>query len=398
MLILMENFSIYLHIPFCVHRCSYCDFNTTAGQQAFIPEYVNALRQEIRWTEANIPVHTIYFGGGTPSLLSPDQFETILLDISNHFQVSRDAEVTLEANPGTVTQNQLNALRQIGFNRISFGMQSAIPEELCLLQRKHNTYDVIRAVDWARRAGFKQLSLDLIYGVPGQSLKNWQQSLEMALKLRPDHLSLYSLQVEEGTPLFRWTARGLVSIPDDDIAADQYEWAMQRLEEAGFEQYEISNWARRDERGLNVSRHNLQYWLNQPYLGLGAAAHGYAGGYRVANVPSLMDYLKLMNEGGPQPFPFGCANETRIKIDPEDEIQETMMVGLRLTELGVSRKAFHERFQFDMEELYGNVIKRLIHAGLLEWGGQDADQLRLTRRGRLLGNRVFMEFVGKYRC
>ena len=392
----MKAFSLYLHIPFCRRRCSYCDFNTCAGREDRIEDYLSAILVEIEKVAAKaarpLPVHTVYFGGGTPSLLTASQVDSLLQTIARYFVLSDDAEVTLEANPGTVGPDQLHRLRLAGVNRLSFGMQSAHADELVLLQRLHDTHGVIEAVKWARQAGFDNLSLDLIYGLPDQPLARWQATLETAIRLGPEHLSLYALTLEPGTRLYDWAARGLVNWPDDDLAADMVVWAMQRLEEAGFRQYEISNWARAAADGsLMMSRHNLQYWRNQPYLGFGAGAHGSANGVRTANVADLELYLTACQEKPAGRFPAGPAVETILEIDRTSEMQETMMVGLRLTEEGVSQAVFLERFGEPMQAMFGREIEELIGHGLLEW--TEGDRLRLTRRGRMLGNQAFMHFV-----
>lgn len=391
-----------MHVPFCRHRCSYCDFNTFAGQERWIPAYVEAICQEIGQVSTAakdklgdlLPVHTIFFGGGTPSLLSPQQFETILTTISRCFSLDSGAEVTIEANPGTVSLEALQGLRRAGINRLSFGMQSAHPDDLRLLERQHDFPGVIQAVKWARQAGFDNLSLDLIFGLPEQSLERWQDTLERALGLNPEHLSLYCLTIEHGTPLQKQAGRGLVPIPDEDLAADMYEYAMQRLAQAGFVQYEISNWARvRPDGTLYASRHNLQYWYNQPYLGFGAGAHGFAGGKRTMNVGGIRPYIERCQAGRPVEFPAGPAARRVIPIDLTAEMQETMMVGLRLTQEGVSSVAFAARFGRSLESVFGKEIERLLKAGLLEWCGEAGSVLRLTPRGRMLGNQVFMQFV-----
>lgn len=404
MLTLMQPTSLYIHIPFCRHRCAYCDFNTYAGQNNRIPEYVEALCREIRWmgaaSQARIqasspmPVHTIYFGGGTPSLLEPRQVGAILDACRENFAVAADAEISMEANPGTVTLESLQALRAIGVNRLSYGMQSAHPDDLRLLQRQHDTYDVIRAVQWARQAGFTSLSLDLIYGLPFQSLERWRNTLETAIDLGSEHLSLYSLTIEPGTPFQAWLRRGLMPLPDDDLAADMYDDATGRLAKAGFQQYEISNWARVKNGELAACRHNLQYWHNLPYLGLGAGAHGYYSGYRLVNAATIPAYIDRCKASLNQPFPIGPATVQSLPIDRWTEVQETMMVGLRLTGEGVSATAFRERFGVSLESLFEADIADLLHKGLLEWDGQ-REHLRLSAHGRLLGNIVFRQFVGR---
>jgi oxygen-independent coproporphyrinogen III oxidase len=388
----MTNYSLYFHIPFCVHRCAYCDFNTYAGQESLIPEYVDALVLEIQKVAASaperLPVHTIFFGGGTPSLLAPTQFERILSAVRASFRLvpSETLEASFEANPGTVSAEGLIELRQIGFNRISFGVQSAHPDELRQLERIHDFYSVIQSVQWARQAGFDNLNLDLIYGLPEQSLDRWQDSLRRVLALEPEHLSLYALTLEHGTPFGRWAARGLMPLPDPDLAADMYEWAEETLENAGYEHYEISNWAKPGRECF----HNLQYWRGLPYLGLGAGAHGFAGRTRVANVLRVRTYLERCREVASGPFPVSPATVNRQAITPFIEMQETMMTGLRLTQEGVSATTFRERFDRTLTDVFGKEIDELIRLGLLEW---DAERIRLTKHGRLLGNQVFMRFV-----
>ncbi len=389
-------YSLYFHIPFCTHRCAYCDFNTYAGQEGLIPAYVAALRNEIKFMGESAPgrldVHTIFFGGGTPSLLSPEQFESILRAVATHFDLLPDLEATLEANPGTVSPDDLRALRRSGLNRISFGVQSANSEELRMLERAHSFVDVINAVSWARQAGFDNLNLDLIYGLPEQTLARWQNTLERALALHPEHLSLYALTLEHGTPFGRWASRGLLPIPDADLAAEMYEWSSQRLEAAGYMQYEISNWALPGRE----CRHNLQYWRNLEYLGLGAGAHGYAAGVRYSNVLRIKTYIDRLANIASRPaaleFPLSPVTVNQHRNSPREDMQETMMTGLRLTGEGISAATFRARFGADLRDVFGSEIDELLRFELLEWPG---DSLHLTERGRLLGNQVFMRFVGE---
>ncbi|MBE0697569.1 MAG: radical SAM family heme chaperone HemW [Anaerolineaceae bacterium] len=394
----MDLYSLYLHVPFCRHRCSYCDFNTFAGQNRWIPLYVEALCREIQQVSSaapeRIPVHTVFFGGGTPSLLEVGHFSAILSTLRQSFDFQPEVEVTIEANPGTVTARYLNELRQVGVNRLSFGMQSAHPDDLRLLERQHDFFDVVQAVRWARQAGFTNLSLDLIFGLPGQSLERWRETLERALGMQPEHLSLYALTIEHGTPLQRRWGRGMVPLVDDDLAAEMYEHAMDRLETAGFTQYEISNWARSENSTLYSCKHNLQYWHNQPYFGFGAGAHGFAGGARTMNVGGIKPFINRCQVDGQAQFPAGPAARRTISIDRFTEMQETMMVGLRLTQDGVSSLSFQQRFHQSLEDCFGEQIKNMQKVGLLEWTDEMDPHLRLTRRGRLLGNQVFMQFVG----
>ena len=412
--------SLYLHIPFCIHRCGYCDFNTYAGLEALIPGYVTALCSEIDWLAAHAPhpleVHTVFFGGGTPSLLPASQVERILETVERAFALQPGAEITLEANPGTLSLEHLRLLHSLGVNRLSLGVQSAHPAELRLLERGHDYPDVIRSVTWARQAGFDNLNLDLIFGLPEQALETWQHTLELALGLQPEHFSLYALSLEHGTPFGRWAGRGLLSTPDPDAAAEMYEWASDRLEQAGYTQYEISNWASTaPDGGLLACRHNLQYWRNLPYLGFGAGAHGYAGGLRTANVLSPRSYIDrfhlrreepsdnvpindtddLPSDASPMQFPHTPATQTAQPIDRTAEIGETMMMGLRLVQEGVPGRRFSERFDQTLEQVFDPQIDRLRDLGLLEWAVNDQGEptLRLTHKGRLVGNQVFVEFI-----
>jgi len=411
----MEAYSIYIHIPFCRHRCAYCDFNTYAGQEARIPDYVETLLREMQSltisSPIRFPVHTVYFGGGTPSLLPISAFELILKRLSASYDLSSDAEISIEANPGTLTSDYLSALRTTGVNRLSLGMQSAHPQELAFLERQHQFDDVIKAVQWARQAGFDNLSLDLIFGLPEQQVETWETSLTRALSLAPDHFSLYALTIEHGTPLGHWADQGLIPIPDPDLAAEMYELAAEKLSDAGYLQYEISNWAKTKSRIPNlvpnhhafhldienpsfVCQHNLQYWRNRPYFGFGAGAHGYVGGVRTSNVLAPGSYIKRLDKPmHSMQFPRTPATVSIRNIDLSTEMGETMMMGLRLTREGISRTAFRRRFNQDLQTIYGAQIKKLIDWGLLEWAGQENDSLRLTKRGYLLGNQVFSEFV-----
>lgn len=398
-------YSLYLHIPFCRHRCAYCDFNTYERLEALIPAYVRALCGELRWIGRSagrrLPVHSLFFGGGTPSLLPVGELGSLLEAARESFELLPGAEITLEANPGTLSLEYLQGLRSLGVNRLSLGMQSAQPGELLLLERQHGYPDVLHSAQWARRAGFDNLNLDLIFGLPGQSLESWRESLEMALDLGPEHLSLYALSLEHGTPMRAWYERGLLPEPDPDLAAEMYEYASQRLAEQDFVQYEISNWARRRQDGQPLAcRHNLQYWRLLPYLGFGAGAHGYALGVHTVNVLAPAAYIQRMqatgDPGAAQPrldFPRSPANASAEQPAQREQMGEWMMMGLRLTEEGISARDFRQRFGQELQAVYGREIERLLRLGLLEWRDRVGERLRLSERARLLGNQVFIEFV-----
>lgn len=395
----MQPTSLYLHIPFCRHRCGYCDFNTYAGLDNLIPAYTDALIAEAHWLARGVgerlPVHTIFLGGGTPSLLPLEAMQRLLQALHDAYDVAADAEISLEANPGTLSPEYLAGLRAAGFNRISLGVQSASPHELLVLEREHDFVDVVNSVKWARQAGFDNLNLDFIFGLPSQSLASWQRNLELAIGLAPEHLSLYALSIEHGTPFRELDARGLLSVPDGDAAAEMYELADRMLAEAGFVQYEISNWAKLGADGQpRACRHNLQYWRNLPYAGLGAGAHGFLASHRTANVLAPAAYIKRMREAAAQPpvleYPRTPVTASAERVDARREMGETMMMGLRLVREGVSQAGFAERFGSTLEQAYGRSIAALQRRGLLETA---SGALRLTHQGRLLGNQVFMEFV-----
>jgi oxygen-independent coproporphyrinogen-3 oxidase len=372
-------------------------------------EYVDALQLEINHlrisVEEMLQVRTIYFGGGTPSLLSVSNIASILNTLFDCFSIPSECEISLEANPGTLSFSYLNDLFSVGVNRLSIGMQSSRSQELSFLERQHNFEDVIESVLWARKAGFSNISLDLIFGLPEQSLETWSESINWALDLAPEHLSLYALSIEQGTPMAQWLERGLIPAPDNDIAADMYELACDRLFAAGYLQYEISNWAFLESGAQyqnylpysspkNASHHNLQYWRNLPYLGFGAGAHGFAGGMRTANINAPEAYIQSQNNRIiPPKFPMTPATENWNPVDRATEMSETMMMGLRLTNEGISQSVFKERFHVRLDDVFGVKIEKLIRWGMLEWEGPERDILRLTKRGRLLGNRVFAEFT-----
>ncbi len=412
--------SIYIHIPFCKHRCAYCDFNTYAGQEDSIPAYVEALIREIEFVGAHLPsprgrgaggegVHTVFFGGGTPSLLSPAQFDSIFKAIRTNFNLLEDSENTIEANPGTVSLEALKQLRKIGINRISFGVQSANAEELHMLERAHNFFDVIEAVSSARKAGFDNINLDLIYGLPEQTLPTWQTTLQRIVDLHPEHISAYALTLEHGTPFGRWSSKGLLPLPDPDLAAEMYEFAEEFFTGNGYVQYEISNWAKRNaevrmqnaesnsafdiHHSSFVCRHNLQYWQSLPYLAFGAGAHGYANGYRYSNVLRIKTYIERLIHPSSfilHPFPLSPATVNHHHQTPQDEMSEFMMTNLRLVNAGVTEAGFRSRFGRGLFDVYQKEIGELIRLGLLE---RVNEAIRLTKRGHLLGNQVFMQFI-----
>jgi oxygen-independent coproporphyrinogen-3 oxidase len=383
---LLEAVSLYLHIPFCHTRCHYCDFNTYAGILPLREPYVQALLIEIELA-GTLAQHingqprrarTIFFGGGTPSLLSIAQTTRLLNACRNAFAVDEGAEVTLEANPGTLSQEQLLGLRAAGVNRLSMGAQSFDAELLHILGRIHSPEEIRQALHNARAAGFTSINLDLMFGLPEQTMQHWRETLDQALDLRPEHLSLYSLIIEEGTPFYTWTQEGRLIPGDEDLCADMYEYADERLQAAGYENYEISNWALPGHQ----CRHNLTYWHNLPYLGMGAGAHSCFGGRRFSNVLAPLEYIRLLRA---QQHPE-AESET---VGRAQEMSETAFLGLR-TALGIHLPTFEQRFGASFAQFAGDRLHIVAEAGLLE---QTHDWLHLTKRGRLLGNEVFLRLL-----
>jgi oxygen-independent coproporphyrinogen-3 oxidase len=401
-----EPFAIYIHVPFCTSKCGYCDFNSYAGQESLIPAYTEALvREACLWAPRceGLRAETVYFGGGTPSLMPLPDLDGIVAELRRRFDVAPDAEVSLEANPGTVNLDYLRGLRGLGVNRLSLGVQSFDDGELAALDRIHSAEDARGAFVAARRADFDNVSLDLIYGLPRQTLAHWRRILEEALALAPEHLSLYALTVEEGTPLADDVASGRVPEPDPDVGADMYAWTEERLAAAGYEHYEISNWARPGFR----CRHNLAYWRNGLWLGLGAGAHSHLRpdgeqgtrqrAQRFANAASIGSYVELVDESwaarrrnGEGPAPASMRQVTfRESGDAALEKADTLILGLRLNE-GVNPAEWQARFGSELEADYERPLTELEGLGLLE---RSDGVLRLTPRGRLLANEVFQRFL-----
>lgn len=380
----MSRAGIYIHIPFCRSHCSYCDFATGMYESGAGDRYVQALIREIEgWFEVPEPceVDTIYFGGGTPSLLSIPQIETILNEVRARFQVSEAAEITLEINPGDGGENRssrvqtMRAWRNLGVNRASFGAQTFDDRELKMLGRTHDSRDIGVTFNQLSEAGFANINFDLIAGLPGQTLDGWKRNLERALQLRPEHLSLYLLDVHEGTPLFDQINRGMRPRPDEDLAAEMYRAMIEEVCAAGYEHYEISNFCL---PGFE-SRHNTKYWTGAPYYGFGNSAHSHDGArQRWANERDPAKYVELIGRGA---LPI---NE-RTELSEEDARSESIFLGMRLME-GIDLRVYRARFGRDLREEYNGELDRLEEAGLIEINNES---LRLTTRGALLSNEVF---------
>lgn len=383
--------SLYLHLPFCLHKCSYCDLNAYAGLNDLIPAYVDALTDEIKLigSGANFPIHTIYFGGGTPSVTPIRLIAQLVEAIQASFHITSDVEVSFEANPETLDMAYLAGLRGLGINRLSIGAQSAQANELALFQRTHTWQDVEKATRLSRQSGFNNISLDLIYGLPGQTMAAWQDTFQRALALAPDHFSVYALSIDFNTPMRAWVQRGLLPEQDDDLVADMYEWSSDALDAAGYQQYELSSWAKRPMTTIQC-RHNLQYWHNQPYLGLGAGAHGYFGGIRYSNFSNPAAYVSRMKDGQVKPFPLSPAAQDTLQIERGTEMNETLLTGLRLVQDGISVRSFESRFGQTPRQVFGRELADLEARRLIEFCG---DRILLTREGRFVSNWVFEKFV-----
>ena len=376
----MTHAGLYIHIPFCRSRCSYCDFATGIYQTELAERYVRALLDEISTTRnAGAHVDTVYLGGGTPSLLTPAQLDRILAALHRQFEIGRGSEVTLEMNPGTVSRDQLRSFRGLGVNRASFGAQTFDDAELAKLGRSHSSADTFKTFHELRAAGFDNVSFDLIAGLPGQTLDGWQRNIEQSLALQPEHLSFYLLEVHSGTPLADHIRRGLQPVPDDDLAAEMYDWMIERAAAAGYEHYEISNLCK---PGFN-SRHNTKYWTGVPYYGFGCSAHSFDGrARRWSNQRDVLRYVENVEHGASP-----VVEET--ELSEADLRAEALFLGMRMMR-GVDVREYNELFGVDLRTEHRDELDRFREAGLVEF---DGDLIRLTRNGALMSNEVFAAFV-----
>lgn len=379
----MSLAGIYIHIPFCRARCSYCDFATGTYSAPLAERYVRALASEIRAFPAldnEAPeADTIYFGGGTPSLLAPAQVRMILEAVHERFRISEKAEVTMEMNPGTLTPGTLREFRHSGITRASFGAQTFDDRELRQLGRTHTAEDVRLTIKYLREAGFDNVSFDLIAGLPRQTLEDWARNLEEALKLGPEHLSFYLLEVHEGTPLAEQIEHGRLPSPDEDLAAEMYRLMLDEASAAGYTHYEISNLSRPGYE----SRHNSKYWLGQPTYGFGCSAHSFDGRRRRwSNERDAARYTRLIEEGR-------TPRVEQLELSRQEAQAEAIFLGLRMLG-GISLSEHRARFGVDLCQERADDLSRLAEAGLIEMSG---DLLRLTRTGALLSNEVFATFI-----
>ena len=406
----LSGMSLYIHIPFCRTKCPYCDFNTYQGIESLTSPFLDALTTELRlWGQVldHPQVNTIFLGGGTPSYLPPGSIKRILEATQSAFQLQPDAEITAEANPDDLDQETCDNLLEQGVNRLSIGVQSLDNGLLSMLGRRHDARQAIDAFARAQRAGFSNINLDLMYGLPKQTLAQWQDTVTQLLSLHPAHISLYCLGLEEGTPLHEWVQQGKLPQPDVDLAADMYHLAEELLEEpadsiqngpnSGYHHYEISNWSR---PGL-ACRHNLAYWENQPYLGVGPGAHSCLSHYRFWDTNSPRIYISQVQEWeSSQPQPLTSLDQQALEqvcpvggfeyIDPDLAASETMFLGLRLLD-GMDLARASSQVGTDLGERYRAEIEESQELGLLEWSGP---RLRLTKPTYLIANQVFTKFLG----
>ena len=372
---------IYVHFPFCSVRCTYCDFPTVAGRDDRIETYLDALIAEIDsfQPDAGGAADTIFFGGGTPSRMRPESAARVLAAIGGRFDVSDDAEITLEGNPESLTAEALSGFRSAGITRISVGVQSLDDAVLKRVGRAHDAATAARAVALAREAGFKEVSLDLIAGLPGEDLSSWPDTVRKAAGLRPDHVSVYLLESDKDTPLGRAIRGGRTRVAGDDAMADSYEETVLALNDAGFPLYEISNFARAGCR----SRHNLKYWSDAPYAGFGLGAHGYVLGERRSNRRDLDGYLADV-EADVSPVDW------REPYDRDRRLEEALFLGLRVVE-GVDLETLGARYDVDLAARHAVAWERADAAGLIVW---DGSRVRLTPGGRVRSNELFAELIG----
>ncbi len=379
----MNDLSLYLHIPFCLQKCPYCSFYSLAGRMDLAERYVQAISTQLHffsqaYSEQQRPLTSIFFGGGTPTLLPSETLSKILTECLEQFPCADGAEVSIEVNPATVDGKSLDVLRQAGFNRLSVGVQSLQDTELRQLGRPHTVADAVKTVRLARTAGFENINLDLMYGLPDQDLQTWKNTLDSALDLQPTHLSIYELTIEADTPFAQREKQGKLSLPTEDTILLMLEETQQALMQAGLHRYEISNYA---QPGYQC-RHNINYWQNGEYLGLGAGAVAFLHKTRFTAIAHVERFCELL-ESGQEGW------QEKEKLDRDASFRETVIMGLRMTE-GISLPKLTERFGINAEIYYSETLHRLIRQGMLHIV---QERLQLTAQGFLLANAVMAELV-----
>ncbi|MFQ6950075.1 MAG: radical SAM family heme chaperone HemW [Blautia hansenii] len=376
-----KDLGLYIHIPFCVKKCEYCDFLSWNAEEEERQQYVAALLSEIesyREFAKGYRVSTIFIGGGTPSVLLPKQMEDILQKIYEIFELERRAEITIEVNPGTVDEEKLQCYKENGVNRLSMGLQSVKDEKLRLLGRIHTYQEFVESYELARKAGVDNISIDLISSVPGQTLQEWKEELETAAAQNPEHISVYQLIIEEGTPFYEKYAEHPELLPDEETSREIYLWTGKFLKEAGYEQYEISNYAKPGKE----SRHNLKYWERGDYLGLGLGAASMVRNIRMSNTKDMRTYLERCDK------PKTMREDVQFLEEPR-QMEEFMFLGLRKTR-GVSKKEFKRIFGREMDMVYEKALHKCLENGMLL---AHKDRIFLSEEGTLLSNMVLSEFL-----
>ena len=377
----MDNIGLYIHIPFCRQKCLYCDFPSFAGKEGMMQAYVDALTAEIKSRGKGYSqkkVISVFFGGGTPTALPIPMLKQLMQAVYESWDIAEDAEITTEANPGTLDREMANALKKMGFNRLSMGVQAWQNRLLQDLGRIHTIEGFLENYHAVREAGFANVNVDLMFALPKQTMTDWQETVKNIIALQPEHISAYSLMIEEGTPFFDRYEKGLLEPASEKLDREMYHWAVDYLAEMGYEQYEISNFAKKGRQ----SRHNRIYWQAEEYLGMGLGSHSYMEGTRFHNTYDLQAYIKAKGDAS-------LLKEEVEVITETDALAEFMFLGLRLTE-GVSFDRFRARFGRELYEIYGTQVRELVEAGLL---AEDAKGIRLTRRGIDVSNVVFEKFL-----
>lgn len=370
--------SVYVHVPFCKHRCGYCDFTLVAGRDDLIEAYLESLAIELRRVERPVEIDTLFFGGGTPTHLPPAELARLFRIVRDRYSLANGYEFSVEANPANLSDETVRVLADFGVNRVSLGAQSFDANALRLLERDHTPDEIFAAVERLRHAGIENVSIDLIFGVPGQSLADWRETLQQAMSLTPTHVSAYGLTFEKGTSFWSRREKGLLSQSDEELEREMYELAMDVLPAGGIEQYELSNYAR---RGFEC-RHNAMYWSGEPFEAFGPGAARLIDGVRSTNHRSVFTWIKRLNSGE---SPVGDVDQ----LNSEGRAREAIFVGLRRT-AGIERDAFRKLTGCSLDELAGDVIRRQVELGFLEDTGT---HVRLTREGRFVADSVIAEFL-----
>ena len=392
---------LYIHIPFCETKCSYCDFNTYAGIENLLTQYIDSICKEIKLWGSVIPnahISTIFFGGGTPSYIPTNLLGQILNTIKNEMDTTNCTEITIESNPNDLSEiKKLEYYLKIGINRISIGIQSFNDIHLKNIDRRHSSAEGIHAIKNAKSAGFENINIDLMFGLPNQTKYEWIQTLEVVPTIPIQHISMYCLTIEKNTPMFHQVNQGVLQMPDQDLAAEMYEIATDFMKQENFRNYEISNWAKNNK----ICEHNLAYWKNQQFIGIGPGAHSLLSSYRFSNIESPKKYIQKLKSNpdfektqnnkqtDKDKFLTIPTTENYEKQDIKTKMSDTMIMGLRL-DSGINLDEFEEKFQIKIEKIFPGKIDNLISENLIN---KKNNQIKLSDKGKLLGNEVFINFL-----